>query len=405
MRDSATNQLEKGSTIAYFASAYYPSVGGVQEVVRQLALRRARSGGNSLIITNRWPKDLPASGIYEGTPVRRYVFRVPENTPKQMGGALLFGPATLASIVAELRRHRVDLINVHCISSNAFYALWAKRVTGLPLVVSLHGELTVDATGLFQRSVFARSLMREVLREADAITACSAKSLAEAEEFYGAPFGRRASVVYSGVDVSEFAGVAGYAHKQPYLLAIGRLERPKGFDVLLEAFRTVLDGGKDVDLLIAGEGGEEVALRARAADLGLDRRVRFLGRADRRLVPQLFAGCLFFVLPSRVEPMGIVNLEAMSAGKAVVASNTGGVSELVRDGETGLLVEPANARQLASAMTRLIDDAPLREKLGRAGRTRANLFDWSVSASKFEEIYEYLIGPASGASLAPLGEM
>lgn len=405
MHHDAEMRGRRTPVVAFFASAYYPTVGGVQEVVRQLARRQAQAGARSLIITNRWPKDLPARSDYEGVPVRRYVFRVPERNPKQLIGAAIFTLPTLASLCRDLRRAAADLINVHCVSSNAHYALLARRATGLPLVLSLHGELTVDSGGLFQRSQFAQNLLRTALDEADAVTACSAKALAEAEAFYGKSLADRASVVYSGVDTSEFANVAPFAHPRPYLLAVGRLERPKGFDVLLDAFKSLVDSGATCDLIVGGVGAELDALRSQAQNLGLGERVVFPGRLDRGQVRALFAGCLFFVLPSRIEPMGIVNLEAMSSGKAVAATGVGGVPELVIDGETGLLAPPEDARALAGAIRRLLEDDGLRNKLGSAGKRRAAAFDWSRSAAQYRQIFERAADPLAERSFAEAQEI
>jgi len=379
--------------IALFASAFHPHVGGVEELVRQLAQEQRRQGGSPLVVTNRWPKDLPESETHEGLPVRRFVFRVPEPNPRQLGGALLYGPGTVRRVCAALTEHKVDLIHVQCVSSNAHYALLAKRRLGLPLVVSLQGELTMDASRVFQRSAFARRLLCTLLSEAEAITACSAQTLAEAEAFYGKPFGGRGRVVYNGIRLGDFRHAEPYPHSRPYVLGIGRHVPQKGFDVLLRAFAQLVATGEAThDLLLAGDGAEHQSLQQLAADLGLSARVTFLGRMDRPQTVRLFAGCSFFVLSSRHEPMGIVNLEAMAAGKAVVASRVGGVPELVQDDQNGLLVPAEDAPALAEAMGRLMTDPALRDQLGAAGHARAQAFDWAAIADQYESIYQDCLG-------------
>ena len=383
--------------VALFASAFHPHIGGVEELVRQLALEQCRRGGSPLVVTNRWPKDLPECEDYDGLPVRRFVFRVPEPNLRQMGGALLFGPGTVRRVCAALTTHRADLIHVQCVSSNAHYALLAKRRLNLPLVVSLQGELTMDASRVFQRSAFARRLLSSLLAEADAITACSAQTLAEAEEFYGKPFGRRGQVVYNGIRLGDFQGIAPWPHPRPYILGIGRHVPQKGFDVLLRAFAQVISTGNEThDLLLAGDGTEHQSLQQLAAELGIAHHVTFLGRVDRPQAVRLFNGCSFFVLPSRHEPMGIVNLEAMAAGKAVIASRVGGVPELVQDTQNGLLFAAEDAAMLAQKMSELIDDPALRDRLGQAGLARAQSFDWSAIASQYENIYQQCLTGARG---------
>lgn len=93
------------------------------------------------------------------------------------------------------------------------------------------------------------------------------------------------------------------------------------------------------------------------------------------------------MLPSRHEPFGIVNLEAMAAGKAVLATRVGGVPEVVVDGETGILVPPGDPEALAEGIRRLAGDPALRERLGAAGRERARLFSWDVVTEQYLEVY------------------
>lgn len=339
---------------AIFASAFHPSVGGVEETVLELAHEQRRRGDRPVILTNRWPRSLPDREQYDGLSVRRYAFRVPDRPIKQLVSSLLLNAATLRHVCADLRADRTELLHVQCVSCGAYYALRAKRRLGLPLVVTLQGELTMDATGLFQRSPFARSLMRSTLAAADAITACSAQTLDEAQAFFGQPFGERASVIYNGVRLHDFDRLTPYSHVRPYILAIGRLVKQKGFDVLLRAFALTRHSGvHSHDLLLAGDGPERPHLARLASELALSDCVRFTGPVEHAEALRLFAGCAFFVLPSRHEPMGIVNLEAMAAGKAVIASRVGGVPELVDDERTGLLVPGDDAPALERAIVRL----------------------------------------------------
>ncbi|HUY68878.1 MAG TPA: glycosyltransferase, partial [Alphaproteobacteria bacterium] len=148
----------------------------------------------------------------------------------------------------------------------------------------------------------------------------------------------------------------------PLALALGRLHKNKGFDVLIAA----LVQAPRFHLWLAGEGPEEKALKAQALRLGVAARVHFLGwRAD---VPALLAAADVFVCSSRIEPLGNVVIEAWAAGVPVVASESAGPRELIRDGESGLLVPIENADRLATAMRTLADDKDLRARLAAAGR-------------------------------------
>ena len=377
--------------IALFPSAFHPHFGGVEELVRQFARELKGLGHIPEIFTNRWPKSLLTHESFEGLRIRRWAFRVPEHSWRQMLGYLALGPATLRRICTLLQRDNVQILHVQCVSSNAHYAVRVRRRLRIPLVVTLQGELTMDAGAIFQHSRFARTLMREVLSEADHITACSEQTLNEAEEFYGQSFGARATVIYNGIRLSEFQTTGAISTDRPYILAIGRHVPQKGFDVLLQALAELRCGVDAVpDLVLAGDGPENGRLRALALELGIADSVRFVGRVDRTRAAQLFSACQFFVLPSRHEPMGIVNLEAMASGKAVIASKVGGVPELVEDGITGLLVPGGDAQALTCALGRLVGDRALRDRLGEEGRVRSAAFDWAHIAKQYVAIYEAL---------------
>ena len=144
-------------------------------------------------------------------------------------------------------------------------------------------------------------------------------------------------------------------------LALGRLHENKGFDVLLAALAEV----PDLHLWLAGEGTLRRALDTQAAALGISARVRFLGWRDD--VAGLLAAADFLVCPSRREPLGNVVIEAWASGRAVLAAAAAGPSELIGDGESGLLVPVDDAQSLAAALRRLASDPSLRARLAAAG--------------------------------------
>jgi len=382
-------------------SSFHPHVGGVEEVVLQLAIERKRQGYNPLVITNRWPKFLKEREFYEELDVRRFVFRVPELRWRHFCGAVLFGPETLRQLLCLLRSHRTEVLHVHCVSSNAYYALWVKRLTGLPLVVTLHAELTMDASGLFQRSRYAQRLLRRTLQVADVVTACSARTLEDAERFLGSEMGGRARVIYNGTDTARFQGSSPYPHVRPYIFALGRMVPQKGFDILLKGYAALRAAGiRSHDLLLAGEGVEESVLKRLAEELDLNGSVRFLGRVARSEAARLFVGCDFHVLPSRGdEGLPMVLLESMSAGKPVIASRMGGIPEMVDHGSTGLLVEAENVGQLAKDLALLLRSPAQIQAMGKAALTKAQGFTWPVIANQYASAYRDAVVRSGAAVL------
>jgi glycosyltransferase involved in cell wall biosynthesis len=383
--------------VAIFASAFHPHVGGVEELCRQLAHAYRDAGHECIVLTNRWPRSLKRFEEHEGIPVYRPGFRVPEGGLKARCSFALTHRLARREVVEILRRHRIDVLHVQCVSANGYYALLAKRELKLPLVVTAQGELTMDAGRLYERSRFANRALHQLLDEADHVTACSKSTLNDLERWYGRPLEGRSQVIYNGIRLADFEAAQPYPHPRPYLLGIGRLVPQKGFDVLIEAFARA--NLRSHDLLIAGEGPDAEVLQRRAQGLGLNGRIRFVGRAERATAISLFKGCAFFVLPSRIEPMGIVNLEAMASGKAVIASDVGGVPELVRRGQAGLLVPPGDVECLASTIRSIAADEPLRQRLAAAGRERAAAFSWPAIAQQYLKIYSGC-GEARGEALA-----
>ena len=251
--------------VAIFASQFHPHLGGVEELVRQQAHHLRQVGCEPVIFTNRWPKDLPARETFEGLDVRREVFRVPGGSWRQTAAARVLGPMALHRICRALRERRAEVLHVQCMSSNAVYAVAAKRRLGLPLVVTLQGEFTMDAARVFERPE-VREGARAILRQADAITACSARTLADGEALCGASFGPRGRVIFNGADGERFRSAPAHLHGRPYLFALGRLVPQKGFDVLIRAVAQLGDAAPDV--LIAGDGPERAALQELIGALG-----------------------------------------------------------------------------------------------------------------------------------------
>jgi glycosyltransferase involved in cell wall biosynthesis len=179
------------------------------------------------------------------------------------------------------------------------------------------------------------------------------------------------------------------------VLTLARLDKQKGLHYLLEAAALI----PEAMFVLAGEGPERPALEAQTRALGLNHRVVFLGYRDD--VGDLLASCDLFVLPSLFEGLPLSVLEAMAAGKPVVATAIGGTDEAIVHGETGLLVHPADPVALARAIRTAVSDPVLSQRLGAAGRARAQQeFAAESMVRRITEIYDEILdsrkGPHSG---------
>jgi glycogen(starch) synthase len=277
-----------------------------------------------------------------------------------------------------------DVVHVQCVSANAWYASCVASELGVPLVVSLQGERTMDAQRIYERSPVMNRVLLGALRSATWVTACSGATLRDAARFAPGAFSpNRARVVFNGIGREAFEPCKVFGWPRPYIFALGRLVPQKGFDVLVQAFA---QAGKNLpDLLIAGEGPEGAKLERLIADLGLSGRVALLGRADRASVHALMGQSIGVVVPSLREPMGIVVLEALAAGKPLVASRVDGIPEILPEFKTVRLENPGDSKGFADALhwlSGLKGLAPIAEHVAHA-----RLFCWDQIAERYLGMY------------------
>ena len=358
-------------------SSYLPNIGGVEQLVAGLARHLCLAGHSAWVVAPLWPSHLAVEEEIEGIRVNRVVCELPRKNLPLFAYRYLCARGSLRRLVA---RWRPDIIHVHCLGPNALYATLLARDSGLPLVVTTHGELQGDDTGM-HRSPVCRAVHRFAFNRADWVTACSQFSLSSIPYAFRCP----RTVIPNAVDIGLIGDDRRDHSKEAYILCAARLTHNKGVDVLLEAYARIHH--ELPDLWIAGDGAERSMLCDVVKRLGITARVRFLGAVPHRNVVALMADCMFHVCPSRNEAFGIVNLEAMAAGKPVIATAVGGVPEVVGDGETGVLVPGEDVDAMVAAIRRLAGDAGLRERLGTAGLQRVRQFTWPAIAEDYLRVY------------------
>jgi glycosyltransferase involved in cell wall biosynthesis len=206
------------------------------------------------------------------------------------------------------------------------------------------------------------------------------------------------SVIPHGVPIRE---ARPKLQSPPTVLFVGRLVQVKGVDVLLRAFALVLKHIPDARLLIAGDGPERTSLKELARNLEIGEALVFLGHVPHAAVDRLLDATWVQSVPSRwAEPFGIVAAEAMMAGVAVIASRSGGLTEIVRDADTGFLTTPGEVAPLANALARLLGDRELAERMGGSARQRALAeFGEPLYIERFVAQYEQMFaGSENGKS-------
>ena len=286
-------------------------------------------------------------------------------------------PIAYADVTALLARRRPRILHTHLVHADV-YGQIAGATTRVPVRLS-----TKHGFNWFRESRFFGLADRAVASLAHVHVAISqglARYLAEVEGFDEQEF----EIVHYGIEGRD--SVRPYAGSEPRLLCIGRLIPVKGHLVLLRALAQARAREPSLVLEIAGQGPLEPALKAYAKELGLSGAVRFLGYVSP--IQAAIEGAAAVVVPSLGEGFGMVALEAMERSRPVIASDVGGLPEIVSDCETGFVVPAGDAEALADAMIALASDLPRAAAMGEAGRRRAlESFTQERSTQGIERLY------------------
>lgn len=391
--------------VALFSQEYPPGVvGGIARFTREAAVGLAELGHDVHVLTRGTAR--PTVDLEDGV----WVHRLPPEPQRAPAEPEVPQPIWdySATLAAELRRidahRRLDLVELPLWDSEGVAVI---RDGTIPTVVSLHTPLPTAlalnphwAADAAHREGHIRPLLaleRFCLDRCDFIRANSRAVVDEIERGHFIRLDRaRLATVPHGVGAALPAPGAMSARGGVEVLFVGRLERRKGVDVLLEAMVPLLRELPGLRLALVGDDmlpgpdGRSYRVAFEAAHRGLVRagRVRFAGAVAEPALEAAYAGCDLVVVPSRYESFGLVLLEAMRHGKPCVASDVGGMPEVVVAEETGLLVPPGDAGALAAAIRRLADDPALRERLGRrAAEVYAATFTRAAMARRAVAVY------------------
>jgi phosphatidylinositol alpha-mannosyltransferase len=285
-----------------------------------------------------------------------------------------------------LHRFAPDVVHVHEPFTPSA-SMWAALAAAVPVVATFHAWL--DRSRLLE---VAAPFLRPVRRRLAATIAVSPA----AAEFVDHAFSDLDPVVIpNGIDVARFAGAAPLAWPPGRRIAwVHRLDRQKGFGVMVDAFRVLADRRSDVLWTVAGDGGDRRAVDA--APPPVRSRIVMLGTIPHRAVPMLLAGADVAVAAATgQESFGYSLVEAMAAGIPVVATDIEGYRQVASDGVDALLVPPGDPQALAEAVGRVLDDPALAGRLAAAGRSRAASFDWPHVADRIEQVYRSVLAPPS----------
>lgn len=372
--------------VALVASSFAPHVGGVEEHVRKVA-REFAADGLAVEVWTVARDGAHRRDVLDGVVVQYLPTPLPARNARSLATFAVASPSAWRHWMRAHREFRPDLLHVHCFGPNGLYALAQNLRKGVPLAITSHGETLGDDNNVYSQSALLRSGMRRALRRSVLVTAPSEFVLRNLRSEYGLVGGK---VVPNGVDALEVDADDEAGFPSPYLLAVGRLGRMKGFDLLVDAFG-VADLDHNTHLVIGGDGPEASALARQARERGLSARVHFPGRLSPHAVARAMSTALAVVVPSRSEAFGIVALEAWRSGAPLVMTNRGGAPEFVRHGADGVLIDPLDTTELAAALRDISADASMRRRLSLAGRLRVKDFTWAGVADQYRSQYRNVL--------------
>jgi phosphatidylinositol alpha-mannosyltransferase len=380
----------------------YP--GGVQDHIRHLAAELRTRNHNVRILT-------PATGR-SGRQVEYGTYKLAWATALRVNGSVArisVAPDVRGHLRTVLQLEQFDVLHLH-----------EPLASALPIsVLRLAGKSDAIHVGTFHAwarhgltstpewaYVSAKPFLQRYFRRLHGRIAVSPAAAEFISRFFPAEY----RIIPNGVDIRRFGSGAiplpQFRDGKLNILFLGRIERRKGLKFLLRAIPRIRERFPQTRFLIGGDG----PLRA-DFERWVERKgwpdVVFLGRVPAEDLPSLYASAHVFCAPSTGgESQGIVLLEAMASGRAVVASDIPGYRSVIRGGEHGLLVSPSDSEQLAWAICRLLGDEEARARLGHAGRLRAEDFSWAQVGRQVEDYYLELLAEREALAVsrrAPLG--
>jgi N-acetyl-alpha-D-glucosaminyl L-malate synthase BshA len=368
----------------------HPTYGGSGVVATELGLALAKKGHRVHFVSHALPFRLPEAypnTFFHEVDVTSYpLFKYPPYT------------LALAGRLVDLcRLEMLDVIHVHYAIPHAVAAYLCRQILGSPvpkIVTTLHGT---DITLLGIDRSF-HEVTRFGIQKSDAVTAVSRNLATETEDSFRP--GVTIRVIPNFVDTDEFTPALRdpklrEAHAEPCEMLVGHLSNFRQVKRIPDVIRTfhLLQRKVPARLLLIGEGPEVESARHLAAELGISRRVSFLGAVGVAQAASILAQLDLFLLPSETESFGLAALEAMASGVPVICTRAGGIPEVVIDGKTGILCDVGDYPAMARAAESILCDRGRLETLREAARSHAiTRFPKERVVSQYEELYREVTG-------------
>ena len=374
--------------VCFISRRYFPAISGMSVYALNL-LRELVAAGHDVTMISQFRGDAFGRGVYGGGPPPE----VPgvrviglEQLGEQDGGDFERDiDAIVRTVASEHASEPFDVLHAQYGYPTGWAALLASRVLGVPNLVSIQGG---DGHWVGSCCETHRIAMTRVLDHAGAVLIGCRSFAQEVTERLGIE-PQRFTIVPGAVDTLRFSPNLGrVAPAVPILLYHGRVDARKGALDLIDAARLMADAGQAFELVVSGIGPDHDAVAARIAECGLSSRVRMTGYVAYDHVPDIYRAADIFVSPTYAEGFSNTILEAMASGLACVSCRAVGVVDCLRDGDNGLLTDPGDVPGLAAALTRLLEDAGLRQRLAATALEECrSVYSWPAVGRQIMDVY------------------
>ena len=283
---------------------------------------------------------------------------------------------------------RYDLTHSFFTVPCGFISLLFRRQYGIPYIISLRGA---DVPGFSERFSYIYFLLtpfiRKIWKDAFAVVACSTGLMGLAKK---TDPDQKIGLISNGINTDLFRPDNSQRLQDKFIITQGgtRLTGRKGIRYLIEAVSKIAARHPQVYLKIIGEGDEKENLENQSRELGVGAKVEFLGKIPNADLPVFYQEASLFVLPSLNEGMSNAMLEALASELPIVATDTGGARELIKDGINGYIIKFKNSADIAEKLEKLINSPELTRKMGEESRKIAEKMSWKSVAEKYYELYE-----------------
>jgi glycogen synthase len=388
--------------ICFVSRRYFPAISGMS-VYAQNLLRELVEAGHDVTMISQYRGDAFGTRVYGGGPPPAVpgvtVIGLEQAGEQQDGDFERDIDTMVATIRAEHARQPFDILHAQYGYPTGWATLLASRHIGVPNVVSIQGG---DGHWVGSCCETHRVAMCTVLAQANALLIGGASFVGEVCDRLGSD-PARFTIVPGAVDTARFTP-ATENHAGPVRLFYhGRVDRRKGVLDFIDALGLLRARAIPFAATISGIGPDVDSSKARAAELNFSQdEIRFTGYADYDTVPDLYRQADVFVSPTYAEGFSNTILEAMAAGLAVVSTHSVGVSDCLRDGENGLLVQPGDVPALAEALAHVIEDEPLRRRLAEDGLAECRrVYSWRAVGRQIMDVYGRVVNERPATDFAP----